>query len=222
MSTADDLLARALQAFARNGYVRSSVQGIAWEARVSTRTIYNLYGGKAGLCEAVLGFSTRRMAGHHIRPIHACLSEPDIYECLVQFATNWVGRGPWSESHQALVRHVQAKRPQLPQSAIDAWVTLGPLGVRVLLENELRRFFARSQSQSPPTDLAVLTGHVDRPAMRWPATSSCGRIRKTLTLRAGYVSVIVGFVGVDPPAGPVVGVAGWWRRRCIVRTARHS
>lgn len=160
MSTADDLLARALQAFARNGYVRSSVQGIAREARVSTRTIYNLYGSKAGLCEAVLGFSTRRMVGHHIRPIHACLSEPDIHECLVQFATNWVGCGPWSEGHQALVRHVQAKRPQLPQSAIDAWVTLGPLGIRVLLENELRRFFARSQSQSPPTDLAAAATHL--------------------------------------------------------------
>ncbi|MEW6596206.1 MAG: TetR/AcrR family transcriptional regulator [Pseudomonadota bacterium] len=45
----------AREAFTRQGYARASVDDIARRAGVAKRTIYSLYGGKAGLFEKLIG-----------------------------------------------------------------------------------------------------------------------------------------------------------------------
>lgn len=142
MAKADDLMAGALHVFARNGYTRSSIVMIAAQAKVSTRTIYNRYVGKAELFEAVIEHSTRHKADHNIRLVREATTDRNLRPALLELARRWARDDPRFDDHQALVRQVQAEREHIPQSAIDTWVTLGPLRVRAVLEDELRRLFA--------------------------------------------------------------------------------
>lgn len=52
--TYDALLAAGERCFATSGYVEATVESIAAEARVSVRSLYNAFGGKAGLYLAVV------------------------------------------------------------------------------------------------------------------------------------------------------------------------
>ncbi len=143
MSKEDDLLAGALTVFAREGYFRSSIATIATQSQVSTRTIYNRYAGKADLFHAVLQHSTRVVADRRIAVIRESTAGRSLRPAVVELAAN-LAVHPESCDHQALVRQVQAERAHIPQPTLDSWVTLGPLRVRVVLEDELRRLFSES------------------------------------------------------------------------------
>src|SRR4051794_3291532 len=60
------LLDGALEVFAADGYARVSIDAIARAAGVSSRTIYNQFGDKAGLFEAVIVDSARRVADSQV------------------------------------------------------------------------------------------------------------------------------------------------------------
>lgn len=152
------LLNGALRTFARNGYTRSSIMMIAGESGVSTRTIYNQYESKSGIFEAVIEYSTRQMADHHIQIIRQYLSGNELRASLIAFAERWAQRDPGFDDHQALVRQVQAEREHIPQLALDTWVSLGPLRVRAVLEDELRRLF--SIARVPLPDPATAATHL--------------------------------------------------------------
>ncbi|WP_278314971.1 TetR/AcrR family transcriptional regulator [Lolliginicoccus levis] len=158
MTKSRDLLDGALRTFARNGYARSSIVMIASEAGVSTRTIYNQYASKAELFEAVIEFSTRQMADHHIALVRASMVGRSLPDALLDFAERWVRADGRYADHHALVRQVQAEREHIPQSALDTWVTLGPLRVRAVLEDELRRLFA--EAGAPLHDPATAATHL--------------------------------------------------------------
>lgn len=142
MSKEDDLLAGALTVFAREGYSRSSITTIAAEAKVSTRTIYNQYSGKAALFHAVMLHSTRVVADHHLALVREATAGRPLHEAVMELADRFAGLDPRFQQHHALIRQVQAERDHIPQATLDAWVTLGPLRVRAVLEDELRRLFS--------------------------------------------------------------------------------
>lgn len=142
MSKEDDLLAGALAVFARDGYSRSSIATIASRAQVSTRTVYNRYTGKAALFHAVIQYSTRLIADHHISLVRQSTTGHTLRSAVMELAANFAGHDPRFHDHHALVRQVQAEREHIPQATLDTWVTLGPLRVRAVLEDELRRLFA--------------------------------------------------------------------------------
>jgi AcrR family transcriptional regulator len=145
VSKSTDLLRGALRVFARDGYSRSKVVDIADEASVSTRTIYNQHGSKSELFTAVLEFSTRQMADHQIELVRGSLDGLPISEAIAELAERWVRRDDRFTAHQALVRQVQAEREHIPQAALDTWVSLGPLRVRAVLQEELARLFAEAR-----------------------------------------------------------------------------
>lgn len=122
------LLDGALTVFAREGYTRASIDAIAAEAGVSTRTLYNHFGDKAGLFQAVIEDSTRRVADAQVDIIENRLRKvTDIEADLVDFGVALIERG-WGDfaDHAALIRRVDAESAHVPPSAIDAWRDNGP------------------------------------------------------------------------------------------------
>jgi AcrR family transcriptional regulator len=135
------VLAGALTVFARDGYARASIDVIAAEAGVSTRTLYNHFGDKAGLFRAVIQESATKVAAAQLAIIEAKLTEiTDLESDLVAFGIAWRTPMPDYAEHSALVRQVNAEAGHIPQEAIDAWQEAGPIAVRRALAGRLAAF----------------------------------------------------------------------------------
>jgi AcrR family transcriptional regulator len=136
-----DVLAGALTVFARDGYARASIDVIAAAAGVSTRTLYNHFGDKAGLFRAVIQESATKVAAAQLAIIEAQLTEiTDLEADLVAFGIAWRTPMPDYAEHSALVRQVNAEAGHIPQDAIDAWQEAGPIAVRRALADRLAAF----------------------------------------------------------------------------------
>lgn len=137
------ILDGALEVFARDGYTRASIDVIAKEAAVSTRTIYNHFQDKAALFQVVIQESAGRVAEGHIGLIdHYLRKVTDLEDDLTEFALVWTRR--WSTdyaTHSALVRQIHADADHIPAHAIEAWQEAGPLRVR--------RYFAECLTALP-------------------------------------------------------------------------
>ncbi|MFG1819159.1 TetR/AcrR family transcriptional regulator [Kribbella sp. NPDC049174] len=138
-----DVLAGALTVFARDGYARASIDVIAAAAGVSTRTLYNHFGDKAGLFRAVIQESATKVAAAQLAIIEAQLTEiTDLEADLVAFGIAWRTPMPDYAEHSALVRQVNAEAGHIPHEAIDAWQEAGPIAVRRALADRLAAFAA--------------------------------------------------------------------------------
>ncbi|MFI7059956.1 TetR/AcrR family transcriptional regulator [Kribbella sp. NPDC050124] len=138
-----EVLAGALTVFARDGYARASIDVIAAEAGVSTRTLYNHFGDKAGLFRAVIQESATKVAAAQLAIIEEHLTEvTDLETDLVAFGIAWRTPMPDYAEHSALIRQVNAEAGHIPQDAIDAWQEAGPIAVRRALADRLAAFAA--------------------------------------------------------------------------------
>jgi AcrR family transcriptional regulator len=134
------LLDGGLRVFARDGYTRASIDGIAAEAGVSSRTIYNHYGDKAGLFRAVILDSSDQVANRQIALADALLGRiVDLEADLVEFGLRWATPDPDAQPHFALVRQIHADNDHIPPDTIAAWQQRGPLRVRQALANHIGR-----------------------------------------------------------------------------------
>jgi AcrR family transcriptional regulator len=134
------ILAGALRLFASDGYARASIDAIAAEAGVSTRTIYNYFGDKTRLFVAVIQDSAAAAADAQIAVIDRHLRKiVDLEADLVAFGLDLVAPMPDHADHFALVRQVQAERTHVPRAAIRSWRENGPLRVRRELGRRLER-----------------------------------------------------------------------------------
>lgn len=134
------IVAGAVTVFARDGYTRASVDAIAAEADVSTRTIYNHFEDKAALFRTVLRESAARVATAQLavmdRYLHRVVDlEPD----LVEFARAWISPMPDVDDHFALVRQIRAEGEHVPPEAVDAWRDAGPLRVQHALAERMQQ-----------------------------------------------------------------------------------
>jgi len=140
-----DLLEGALVVFAADGYARASIDGIARAAGVSSRTIYNQFGDKAGLFEAVIVDSARRVADAQVETAQRLLggivagAEVDIEAELIVFARAWATPRPEFAPHFSLVRQVHAEAGHIPEAALRAWQKEGPQRVHRAVAGHLRR-----------------------------------------------------------------------------------
>ncbi|MBC7762803.1 MAG: TetR/AcrR family transcriptional regulator [Candidatus Saccharibacteria bacterium] len=133
------LLDGALAVFARDGYTRASIDTIAQEAGVSTRTIYNHFGDKATLFRAVIVDSAERTAERQIGAARWLLGKiTDLEKDLIGFGMAWATPDAESAQHFALVRQIAADAGHLPAEAIDAWQQAGPLRVQTEIAAHLR------------------------------------------------------------------------------------
>jgi AcrR family transcriptional regulator len=132
------ILDGALAVFAHDGYTRSSVDAIAAEAGVSTRTIYNHFEDKAQLFLVVIDESATRVADAQIAVMDSYLRKvTDLEPDLIDFARAWVTSMPDDADHAALVRQINAELGHIPTAAITAWQEIGPLRVRRRLAHHL-------------------------------------------------------------------------------------
>lgn len=133
------ILRGGLVVFARDGYTRGSIEAIAEQAVVSTRTIYNHFGDKARLFEAVIQASATEVAQAQIRLIHQYLHRvSDIEADLIEFGIVWATPMPEFADHFAVVRQVNAEIGHLPPAVIEAWQEAGPLRVEQELAAKFR------------------------------------------------------------------------------------
>ncbi|MBB4930547.1 AcrR family transcriptional regulator [Lipingzhangella halophila] len=148
------ILAGARTVFAHGGYTRASVETIAAEAGVSTRTIYNHFHGKLPLFQAVITESTAEVADAQVALIDTHLREvtdleADLIELGQALATPMTGHAKHFAEHFALVRHLLADTEHLPQDTIDAWRKAGPERVIAALAGHLQRLVDRGLLHIP-------------------------------------------------------------------------
>jgi AcrR family transcriptional regulator len=137
------VLTGALSVFARDGYARASIDAIAVEAAVSTRTIYNHFGDKAGLFRQVIQDSAARVAAAQLDIVDRYLRKiTDLEADLIEFGIGWRTPMPDYAEHSALVRQVNAEAAHIPADAIKAWQESGPLAVRRALADRFAAFAA--------------------------------------------------------------------------------
>jgi AcrR family transcriptional regulator len=134
------ILAGAMRLFARDGYSRASIDAIAEEAEVSTRTIYNHFDDKAQLFRTVTVDSATLVAEAQIAILDRHLHDvSDIEAALVEFARAWLMTTWEYAEHFALGRQVHAETAHMPPAWIRAWRKAGPLRVRQELARRLQQ-----------------------------------------------------------------------------------
>ncbi|GAB3883577.1 TetR/AcrR family transcriptional regulator [Kibdelosporangium lantanae] len=151
------LLDGALRVFARDGYSRASIDALAAEAGVSTRTIYNHYGDKAALFRAVILDSSDRVAAREIEIATALLGRVvDLEADLVEFGIRWATPDPDFAPHFALVRQIRADLDHIDPATVAAWQERGPLRVRAALADHIRRLSDEGLLSVSDASLAAL------------------------------------------------------------------
>jgi AcrR family transcriptional regulator len=115
--------------FGRDGYARTSVESIAAEASVSTRTIYNHFEGKEQLFATVLSESATQVANGFIENVARSLTGADARTDLIVLGQAFAARRTDFPEHFAMTDQFRAEAPHLPTGIIDAWHQAGPLSV---------------------------------------------------------------------------------------------
>ncbi|WAE73140.1 TetR/AcrR family transcriptional regulator [Streptomonospora nanhaiensis] len=150
------ILDGALRVFARCGYPRASVDVIAKEAGVSTRTIYNHFRDKTELYAAVVSASTEAVSAHHIALIDRHLRKvTDLRTDLTDLAVDWSSDRPEHEAHFALFRQSRSV-PEIPEQTLEEWYRNGPVRVRAALARRLEDLAARGLLRVDDPELAAL------------------------------------------------------------------
>jgi AcrR family transcriptional regulator len=124
--------------FGREGYTRASIDAIAAEAGVSTRTIYNHFADKSDLFLTVIEESATHVAEIQIGIIERHLAEiTDLEADLIAFGCVWATPVAEFADHFALVRQINAEVGHIPAATLESWQDAGPRRVRAALA---RRF----------------------------------------------------------------------------------
>ncbi|KOV61460.1 TetR family transcriptional regulator [Streptomyces sp. MMG1121] len=151
----------ACTVFGREGYARASVDALAAEAGVSTRTLYNHFpGGKAQLFQTVVTWSSSEVRDAQLARLRAVLDPErpprpdDLERDLVALARAFVGLLADYPNHFALVRHIHAEADHVPPEVLTAWHEAGPAPVGR----------AVAEAMTHLTDAGLLDPHSD-PAM---------------------------------------------------------
>ncbi|MFG3202473.1 TetR/AcrR family transcriptional regulator [Streptomyces sp. NPDC048192] len=119
--------------FGREGYARASVDALAAEAGVSTRTLYNHFpGGKAQLFQTVVTWTSSEVRDAQLACLRSVLHPErppraeDLERDLVALARGFAGLMTDYPSHFALVRHIHAEADHVPPEVLKAWYAAGP------------------------------------------------------------------------------------------------
>ena len=140
------ILAGALTVFARDGYSRASIDDIAAEAGVSTRTIYRHAHDKARLFGLVIEMSASRVARSQVEVIdHVLRDANDLEGALIVLGQEMNAPLVDYPEHFALVRQINAELGHVPPASLDAWQAAGPGRVRGALADQFRSLADREQ-----------------------------------------------------------------------------
>ncbi|WP_405748752.1 TetR/AcrR family transcriptional regulator [Streptomyces sp. NBC_01411] len=140
------ILRGARKVFGRDGYTRTSIESIAKEAVVSTRTIYNHFpGGKAQLFRAVVVEGSEPVVEARLDAIDRRLykvTAAELEQDLVEFVRAWVASSHRFADHFAVVRQMRVESAHLPQEFLTAWRQSGPQRASDALAERFERLAA--------------------------------------------------------------------------------
>lgn len=115
--------------FGRDGYARTSIDAIASEAGVSTRTIYNHFEGKQQLFSAVLFASATQVANEFVADVERRLTGADPEGDLIALGRALAALRGDSPEHFGMVGRIESEAPHFPPETVAAWQQAGPLRV---------------------------------------------------------------------------------------------
>jgi AcrR family transcriptional regulator len=144
--------------FGRLGYARAPIDVIAAEAGVSSRTLYNHFGGKLALFSQVLVSGATEVADALEREVAAAFDESSPRRSLGALADAIVAHRARFPGHFALVARLESERDQFPESLIESWLRAGPRRVRAVLEDRLTRL--ATMAGVPLVDPAAAARHL--------------------------------------------------------------
>ena len=121
--------------FGRDGYSRASVDAIAAEAGVSTRTIYNHFESKEQLFGSVLEISAAEVADGFVANVAHGVTGDDLEGDLVAIGRALIAQQTDFPEHFAMVRQILPEAPHFPPAVLEAWQDVGPRRV----EHEVAR-----------------------------------------------------------------------------------
>lgn len=134
----DAITVAARAVFGREGYTRASIEAIAGEAGVSTRTIYNHFPGKEQLFTAVLLESATEVATAVVERASAAFDETeDAVDALVGLGHAVAAQLTDFREHFAMVRLISPEAANFPVGLYEAWQDAGPRRVRGEVANRL-------------------------------------------------------------------------------------
>ncbi|WP_445400841.1 TetR/AcrR family transcriptional regulator [Streptomyces sp. LE64] len=143
----------ARQVFGRIGYQGASIDVIAAEAGVSTRTIYNHFENKERLFVTVLLDSSEQVATAHEalieRHLGGATSTAEVEGGLVALAKDWVRPGPEFAEHCSMVTRLATEGESVPEDLHGSWQQAGPRRVQGALAAHLTRLAGRGLLDVP-------------------------------------------------------------------------
>jgi AcrR family transcriptional regulator len=129
--------------FAPEGSSRASIEVIAAEAGVSTRTIYNHFESKEQLFAAVLESSARQVADAFVQAAERNLAEQDPSADLLVIGLALTSSRARFPEHFAMVRQINAEAHHFPPPIIEAWQDAGPRRVELEVARRLEQMSER-------------------------------------------------------------------------------
>lgn len=122
--------------FGRDGYSRTSIDAIAAEAGVSTRTIYNHFESKEQLFSSVLHESATQVAEAILETVARDFSGGDPEGDLVVVGRALAAQRTDFPEHFAMVGQITAEAAHFPPGSREVWQEAGP---RRVLREVVRR-----------------------------------------------------------------------------------
>ncbi|SHM23641.1 TetR/AcrR family transcriptional regulator [Cryptosporangium aurantiacum] len=155
----DAITRAARRVFGRDGYARASIDAIATEAGVSTRTIYKHFSGKEQLFASVLEASATQVADTLVESAAAVPYAETADQVLTELAGvahALVRQAIDHPEHFAMVRQIVAESTHFPAPVLAAWQEAGPLRVEAEVAGRLRRLADRGLLVVPDLERATL------------------------------------------------------------------
>jgi AcrR family transcriptional regulator len=150
------ILRAARRVFGQVGYLGASIDVIAAEAEVSTRTIYNHFENKEQLFATVLTESSTQVAVAREELVQRYLGDvTDLENDLIALAKEWVRPNPEFEDHFLIVRRLRAESDRFPRELVKAWQDAGPLRARRALAARMARLGERGLLRILDPELAA-------------------------------------------------------------------
>ncbi|GLW30399.1 TetR/AcrR family transcriptional regulator [Actinoplanes regularis] len=147
--------------FARDGYTRASIDAVAVQAGVSTRTIYNHFGDKEKLFTSVVVDSSVQVRDVLIartrQHLDACT---DLESGLVAVARAWVATMAQFTEHFALIRQIATEANHFPPHVRQAWQDAGPQAARAELARHLDMLIRQGLLTSDNPERAAVHFHL--------------------------------------------------------------
>jgi AcrR family transcriptional regulator len=115
--------------FGRDGYSLTSIEAIAGEAGVSTRTIYNHFESKEQLFAALLEESSTQVSDAFIARVGRDFVAATPRENLLALGSAFLARRTDFPAHFALIDRFRGEVIHMPRPVIESWRRSGPLRV---------------------------------------------------------------------------------------------